>query len=291
MRSFHISRRGFLLGAAATAGALATDAFGIEGRRVYITRHDVEIPRLPDALDGVRIAQVTDMHLHGGIHAAARATMELIQTEKPEITLLTGDACEHQSYLPDVTTFTRECRGSVATLALMGNWEYFVDISSTQAEAAYSAAGTELLLNRSRRIEIGNASLNIIGLDDPVRGKPDLQQTLKYALPADIQIWTYHAPGYADLIPPGIGPPPAFMLAGHTHGGQIRPPFIPPLLPVGSGRFVQGWYRDTLAPLYVSRGIGTTTIRARFRCPAELPVFVLRKGQGRGVVTREWTED
>jgi Predicted phosphohydrolases len=113
MRSFPFSRRGFLLGAAATAGALATDAFGIEGRRVYITRHDVEIPGLPDALDGLRIAQVTDMHLHGGLHAAARATMELIQTEKPEITLLTGDACEHQSYLPDVTTFTRECRGSL----------------------------------------------------------------------------------------------------------------------------------------------------------------------------------
>jgi predicted MPP superfamily phosphohydrolase len=158
----------------------------------------------------------------------------------------------------------------------MGNWEYFVDISPAQAETAYSAAGAELLVNQSRRIEIGNASLNIIGLDDPVRGAPDLQQTLKYALPADIALWTYHAPAYADLIPHGLAPAPAFMLAGHTHGGQIRPPLIPPILPVGSGRFVQGWYHDTLAPLYVSRGIGTTTIRARFRCPAELPVFALR---------------
>jgi uncharacterized protein len=277
MRRFHISRRGFVLGAAATAGALATDAFAIEGRRVHITRHDVEIPGLPDALDGVRIAQVTDMHLHGGLHAAARATMELIQEEKPEITLLTGDACERQRYLSDVTTFTRECRGSVATLALMGNWEYFVDITPMQAKAAYGAAGAELLVNQSRRIEIGNASLSIIGLDDPVRGTPNLYQTLKYAQPADIAIWAYHAPGFADLIPPGLAPSPTFMLSGHTHGGQIRLPFVPPFLPFGSGRFVQGWYRDTLAPLYVSRGIGTTTIRARFRCPAELPIFVLKR--------------
>jgi predicted MPP superfamily phosphohydrolase len=46
---------------------------------------------------------------------------------------------------------------------------------------------------------------------------------------------------------------------------------------VGSGRFVAGWYRDTFAPLYVSRGIGTADIRARLFCPPELPIFTLRR--------------
>jgi predicted MPP superfamily phosphohydrolase len=46
--------------------------------------------------------------------------------------------------------------------------------------------------------------------------------------------------------------------------------------PEGAGRFLEGWYRDTFAPLYVSRGVGTTGIPARFRCPAELPIFTLR---------------
>jgi predicted MPP superfamily phosphohydrolase len=47
--------------------------------------------------------------------------------------------------------------------------------------------------------------------------------------------------------------------------------------PVGAGRFLEGWYRNTAAPLYVSHGVGTTEIQARFRCPAELPVFTLRR--------------
>ena len=57
----------------------------------------------------------------------------------------------------------------------------------------------------------------------------------------------------------------------------LRIPFVPPLKPLGAGRFLEGWYRDTLAPLYVSHGIGTTAIPARFRCAAELPIFTFRR--------------
>ena len=78
----------------------------------------------------------------------------------------------------------------------------------------------------------------------------------------------------ADLVPAGV-PRPALLLSGHTHGGQIRLPGVPAFTPPGSGRYVAGWYLDPPAPLYVSRGIGTADIRARFRCPPELPVFRL----------------
>jgi predicted MPP superfamily phosphohydrolase len=85
-----------------------------------------------------------------------------------------------------------------------------------------------------------------------------------------------HAPGFVDGVPRGRVPQPAAILTGHTHGGQIRLPFYTPFTPTGSGRFVAGWYRDTFAPLYVSRGIGTVTLPARFCCPPELPIFTLR---------------
>lgn len=278
--SIRMSRRGILVGAAATAaGVLATDGFAIEARRVYLTRHDIAIPGLPPALDGIRIAQISDVHLHGGMHAAARAAMQLMAAEKPEITLLTGDICEHKDLLPDVIAFTRECLGQFVTLALMGNWEYASGISAEAAKAAYAEAGAQLLVNRTAHLEFGSASINIVGMDDPVRGFPDVGEALNGAIPADVTVWAYHAPGFADQLPRGRTPVPHFMVAGHTHGGQIRPPFMGPLLPFGSGRFVEGWYRDTLAPLYVCRGVGTTTIRARFRCPAELPVFTLRKSK------------
>ena len=67
----------------------------------------------------------------------------------------------------------------------------------------------------------------------------------------------------------------AVLLAGHTHGGQIGS-LLPPVKPVGAGRFLEGSYRDTAVPLYVSRGVGTTGIPARFRCAAEFPILPKR---------------
>jgi predicted MPP superfamily phosphohydrolase len=64
------------------------------------------------------------------------------------------------------------------------------------------------------------------------------------------------------------------MLAGHTHGGQIRFFGFAPVLPRGSGGYVSGWYRGrSRLPMYVSRGIGTSLLRARFGAPPEIPVF------------------
>ena len=90
-------------------------------------------------------------------------------------------------------------------------------------------------------------------------------------------VWVLHAPAYVDRISVGSVPRPAAIISGHTHGGQVRLPFYAPYTPYGSGRFVAGWYRDTLAPLYVSRGIGTVSLPVRLFCPPELAVFTLRR--------------
>jgi predicted MPP superfamily phosphohydrolase len=123
---------------------------------------------------------------------------------------------------------------------------------------------------------VGTAALTVVGIDDPVAGEPDVAAAVREVDAAHPAIWVLHAPGFVDGVPRGRFPQPAAILTGHTHGGQIRLPFYTPYTPTGSGRFVEGWYRDTLAPLYVSRGIGTVAIPARFWCPPELPIFTLR---------------
>ena len=95
--------------------------------------------------------------------------------------------------------------------------------------------------------------------------------------PPDLRIWLAHAPGFVDQLTNVAAPKPALILSGHTHGGQIRLPALPAICPTGSGRFVAGWYRDTVAPLYVSRGLGTSVIRARLFCPPEITFFTLRR--------------
>ena len=272
-----VTRRQFLAGVGAAGVAVGADAFGLEATRVFVTRHDITIPDLPSALNGVRIAQVSDVHLPGN-QLAARAALEHLNRERPEIVVLNGDMTEASQALDQVRDFAANARGSVGTVAVLGNWEYRAGVEGDVARAAYRGTGVDLLINESRTFDVGGALLGIVGLDDVLFGVPNAAEGRSNLRPECTEIWVVHEPIFADRPPAQSIKRPVALLAGHTHGGQIRIPLVPPVKPIGAGRFLEGWYRDTFAPLYVSRGVGTTGIPARFLCPAELPIFTLRRG-------------
>jgi uncharacterized protein len=270
------SRRRFLAltGGALGAAVLGADAFVFEPERVLLSRHDVRVPGLPRDLEGLRIAQVSDVHFPGNL-MAAEAVVAHLKRERPEIVVLTGDIIEDGRALPQVAEFTRSARGSIATVATLGNWEYYSGAIPPLA-GVYRESQVELLVNARREVAVGNTSIVLVGLDDPVKGRPDIYRARAGLASGGVEIWLVHAPGIVSRRLHHEHANPAFLLAGHTHGGQVRLPFVPAVTPSGSGRFVAGWYRDTFAPLYVSRGVGTTTIPVRFRCPPEVPIFTLR---------------
>ena len=268
-----LTRRRFLAGAGAGALAVATDALLLERSIVRLTRHDLPVPDLPRALDGLTIAQLSDTHLPGNRRATEHAS-RILSRERPDVVVLTGDIVESSEALPQLTRFVSGARGTVATVAIYGNWERQREISESALARAYERAGAELLVSRTAIVERAGARLALVGLDDALHSTPDLAQAV--SAPRDAPaIWLVHCPAFADSIPEGT-PRPAAILAGHTHGGQIRLPGWTPHTPVGSGDYVAGWYRPAGTPLYVSRGIGTVDVPARFCCPAELPIFTLR---------------
>ena len=272
-----VSRRHFLAATAAAGAAgvgLSGWAFGPAATTVELTRHEVLVPGLVTGLDGLRIAQVTDVHLPANA-GAVRNALALLDAERPEIVILTGDIVESYHALDDLIAFARRARGTVGTYAVMGNWERFGGVGPVTARKAYEAAGVQFLCNETAQLQVGSARIGIVGLDDYVSGRPDAAAAMARVDHADAMIWALHAPAYADFIPAGT--PASLLLGGHTHGGQIRLPLLPALRPSGSGRFLEGWYDTPSAPFYVSRGVGTATIHARFRCPAELPLFTLRR--------------
>jgi len=274
-----ISRRYFVLGGVgALSAAVLGDAFLIEPTAIDVSRHVVPVPGLPPGLSGVQIACLTDVHLGGGVSPAAHAALEVLARERPHVVVLTGDICNHEEDLPTLIAWARDARGTAATFATLGNWEHDAGIDRATAERTYGQAGVELLYNSAGRVSVGGATLRVVGIDDPVRGRPDLAAAVARLPHDDPAVWVLHAPGFVDGVPRDTYPVPAAIFAGHTHGGQIRLPFWTPYTPTGSGRFVAGWYRDTFAPLYVSRGIGTIEMRARLFCPPELPIFTLKGG-------------
>jgi uncharacterized protein len=270
-----ISRRHFLAGLGAAGAAIGADAFGFEAHHVLLSRHDVLVPRLAPGLDGLRLAQVTDVHLPGN-QLAARAALAHLHRERPDIVILNGDMTESGQALSQVAEFAAAARGRLATAAVLGNWEYRAGVVGKAAGDLYRRVGVELLVNRSITVDVGGARLTLVGLDDILMGRPDLAKARQDVATGSAEIWIFHEPAFASAAPAGVSAQPIVLLSGHTHGGQIRIPLLPPVKPEGAGRFLEGWYHDTFAPLYVSRGVGTTGIPARFRCPAELPIFTLR---------------
>lgn len=268
------ARRRLLIAGVLTAVGVALDGFGLEPAEVLVSRTDMPVAGLDRAFDGMTIAQVSDVHFPGN-QRAARETLALVQREKPDIVVCTGDMVEHRDALGMLTEFVRQLRGTRATIGIFGNWERKAGISDALLAEAYRRAGAVMLQDARMVLREGGGRFGIAGLGDALYRAPSLgPQVLDPAL-SDADLWLVHCPAYADRVP-AVPRPPAALLSGHTHGGQIRVPGWVPYTPVGSGRFVEGWYRDAHAPLYVSRGIGTVEIPARFCCPPELPIFTLR---------------
>ncbi len=267
-----LSRRTLLLGAASVPAVAALDAFAIEPRWLEITRHDVPVPGCPSSVEGLSIAQLTDVHLSslGGLE---RSVIDALRAARPQIVVITGDAVDSPDKLPVLTQLVGELASSGARLfGLAGNWEHWGKISLGALAQTYKKAGGQLLVNES----VSAHGVSIAATDDGLAGRPDLPVVFSGAR-SEASVLLTHSPALLDTAATD-SPRFALALAGHTHGGQGRIGPFAPLLPPGSGRFVAGFYETKLGRAYVSRGLGTSVLPARFACRPELPIFRLVRG-------------
>ena len=272
-----ITRRRFLaIGTTVVAGTLVPSVGWRDSDRVSVSRHRVRIPGLPRSLDGMRIAQVSDLHLYDGVHPVADDVAALLDRERPDLVVLTGDQWDRMEGSRTLSHWLQSLPGGLPAVAVLGNHEYWAGASTAQAERIHERAGVALLVNRAETYAVNGAALTLVGLDDLRAGRPDAIAAAQAALPGVPQIWLIHEPGHVDVMEWPEEAEPALILSGHTHGGQIRLPGVPPVLPWGAGGYLAGWYQTGAGPMYVSRGIGSVGLRTRFRCPPELPIFTLQ---------------
>ncbi len=269
-----VSRRTFVLGAGLAAAGL------IAGKALW-EPYAVEVRELPVALEKIapgrelRLVHISDLHIRTfqGYFAKVAA---LVGGLKPDIILLTGDYLEQQRNIWAVRKFLGLLEAPRGVFAVQGNWEYWSRLEGENLRRHFAQVGTRLLINE--RFDLGDEKhlpLSILGLDYP-SGSDDLQKLQQTADPSRLNLLLSHVPafdhqqldGRIDLI-----------LSGHTHGGQIRIPWVPPFyLPRFSGRFVQGLYQvgPARTPLYVTRGIGTSLLPVRFLCRPEITLIKLQ---------------
>jgi predicted MPP superfamily phosphohydrolase len=276
--------------AAGLLGAAGLALYAGEGERHWIdlTHIGIGIPGLPEAFEGFRIVQLSDIHLEAWTEPFfLRHAVERINALKPDAVFLTGDFVSEAPNSPD---FPIRCAWKCAeilrriecrrTYGILGNHDMIA--GPDEIAKALTENGVTMLRNRCLPIERDGARFWLAGVDDPLKGDPDPGA----AIPERIRnlrdepvILMCHGPDYADELQiQAAGQAVKLMLSGHTHGGQVRMPFVGPLaLPPMGRKYVEGYFRLGGMQLYVNRGLGTVGVPFRFDCPPEITHITLRR--------------
>lgn len=273
-----VSRRAFLrlLGSAAllppASWLYMTE---LELRWLQVERVNISVPRLPRAFHGLTIAQISDLHVGPYIGAEeVRAAVEAVMALNAEIIVITGDFVS--SLLHDeariIETELAPLAAPLGVYGIMGNHDWWNDRKVVRR--ALEAAGQTMLQNARVPLTRAGETLYLAGIDDYWQGHADLPKTLNGLDVEAPVVLLAHEPDFADLA--ARDPRILLQLSGHSHGGQVRLPFIGPLeLPRYAHRYPLGLQKAGEMWVYTNRGIGVTGLPVRFNCRPEVTLLTL----------------
>ena len=252
----------------------------VEPYWLEFVQQPLPIKNLPDELVGKSLMQISDIHVGNRVRQSFLVnSLQRAQGFEPDIVVYTGDYVSYDNedqFTQVKAVFDHAVRGKLGTLGILGNHDYGHNWS--QAEVAekmlsiLEGCGIQMLRNTSTQI----AGLNILGLDDYWGLNFEPEALFKSVNPAAANLVLCHNPDACDEeVWHGYQ---GWILAGHTHGGQCKPPFLPPpILPVKNRRYTSGVI-DLLdgRMLYINRALGHLR-PVRFNVRPEITVFELQQ--------------
>lgn len=294
-----ISRSDFLVKTALVAASIpfATMSYGIiSGAHDYrIRRKKIFLPNLPASFDGIKIAQLSDIHSGSFFNkTAVKGGVEMLLKEKPDMVFFTGDLVNNQAEeVKNYIDIFGKIKADYGVFSTLGNHDYgdYYNWSSQNAKAenlktlieAHKAMGWDLLLNNNRKIKQGADELAIIGVENWGAGRfakyGKLKDAYQGAEDAPVKILLSHDPSHWDAE---VRPQFAdidLTLSGHTHGFQFG-------IEVGDlkwspSQYVYkqwaGLYQNQNQYLYVNRGFGYLGFPGRIGMPPEITILELKR--------------
>lgn len=276
------TRRQFL-----SAAAVVTP-FSIAGYGAWINRANFElrdiafpVPHLPPALQGLRIALLTDFHYGPYLSLPElNRTVDMANETRPHLTLVTGDFITRVGDPLDACLAQlRRLRAEAGVFGCLGNHEVYARCED-YAEAECRRIGIQILRDRAIRLQFSGAELNLAGVDYQAqaeartRRKPYLVGAGRLLRPGAVNLLMSHNP---DVFPVAADLGYDLVVGGHTHGGQITVEILEQTLNVSRffTPFVAGLYRRGSSALYVSRGIGTINVPMRLGARPEVTLLRL----------------
>ena len=269
-----VTRRAALKGMLATAvGAVtgsATYGVAYERHHIGLTAATLDVPRLPAALNGLRIALLTDIH-HSRLVGAEDVTkaVDLALAQRPDLIVLGGDYVTFgdRAFVGPVADLLAPLRAPHGVFAILGNHDDDKDMP-----AALARNGCAVLKDQRTRITGRGEGLELAGVRFWTRRAAEIGRVLRNA--RDTVLLLAHDPRRlneaAELDIPVV-------LSGHTHGGQVLLPGVGAVAKAARFPILAGTGHRRNTTIFVSRGIGTVYVPVRFNCPPEVALITLKR--------------
>jgi predicted MPP superfamily phosphohydrolase len=262
----------------------------LEPYRLVVRRFDVAFDNLPAEVDGLRIAQLSDLHCSAITPPQLlRRAIEVCNEQHADVVVLTGDYISRRDsysrfsgartgarpvmdYAEAAAREVKNLRAPEGVYAVPGNHDH-TNGSFEAIELMLRQANITSLVNTSTRLR---GVLPLVGVDDLRAGTLDLPKAVRGVADDAAQVILSHNPRILPLLTQRN----CLILSGHTHAGQVALPFTNFRMrpaDMSHSPLFQGWYHEGQARLYVNSGVGSVHFPMRFRCPPELVVFTLRQ--------------
>jgi uncharacterized protein len=274
----HAARRAFLRTAqiAVFGSPVATLGYGVLQRQELRMREvAIEIPDLHKDLDGLRLVQLTDIHLGPFLNTRVlERAVDMANQMRADIALITGDLISVASDpLDDCIRILARLRATAGIFGCMGNHEIYAEAETYVAEQG-AKRGMHFLRQQSSTLRFGQAKLNLAGVDYQPMGSDYLEGTESLLVPDAFNVLLSHNP---DVFPVAARKGFPLTVSGHTHGGQVRMEILRQDLNIARffTPYVDGVYKEGGSAVFVSRGIGTIGMPARLGAPPEVALIRL----------------
>lgn len=254
-------------------------AFWLEPNRLVVKRVDIDLPGWPGGRP-LRVVAIGDIH-GGAPYITVKKIKSLVQLanrQKPDVVALLGDYVilgVLGGRFMEPETVADALSGLSAphgVFAVLGNHDWWYN--GPRLRAALEHAGFEVLEDEVATITVDGRPVHIAGLADEWTRRPDVAKTLSLIPDGEPTVVLTHGPDLFPKIPRLNG----VTLAAHTHGGQVRLPFLgAPIVPSRyRQRYVSGLIREEDRLMFVTSGVGTSVLPVRLGVPPEIAVLTLK---------------
>jgi len=259
-------------------------SFLVEPNRVKIENVTLKLPRLTPGFAGIRIAQISDIHMGGWMDAERfQRVIDLVTEQNPDLLLLTGDFLighvfdkNSEGHLQDLIDILLPLAKSIPSFGILGNHDYWTNASAVRE--MLKSSGIMDLSNSIFTISRGAEKLHLCGVDDVWEGYASLENVIDQLKDEAPAILLAHEPDFADVS--AATNRFDLQVSGHSHGGQVVFPFYgPPILPYLGQKYHTGLYQVGNMIQYTNRGVGMAMVPVRFNCPPEITLFTLECSQ------------